>query len=246
MLTLSEAHAVGLVLASPILASFLGTILDRAPKEETLLWSRSRCRSCGEVLAARDLVPICSFLALKGRCRLCKAAIPRELLALELSFVALTAFTVVLISGHELVLGAVLSWSFLTLAWFDVCQGRLPNFITLPLGIGGLAFAAITDMSLSDRVIGAAIGFAIPALAAYAYWICKGHAGLGAGDVKLFSAVGAWLGWETLPFVVLVSSVGALAFLALSGQTASRQPLPFGPFISIAAWAMWVLAQRGA
>src|SRR5260370_26562075 len=114
MLTLSEAQAVGLVVASPILASFLGTILDRVPKEETLLWSRSRCRSCGEVIAARDLVPICSFLALKGRCRLCKAAIPRELLALELSFVALTAFTVALIPGHALVLGAVLSWSFLT------------------------------------------------------------------------------------------------------------------------------------
>jgi leader peptidase (prepilin peptidase) / N-methyltransferase len=245
MLTVFEAESVGLVVTSPFLASFLGTVLDRGPKQETVLWCRSRCRSCRGILAARDLIPICSFLALNGRCRLCGAAIPRQFLALELSFVALTLFTVSLIPARELVPGAALSWSLLTLAWFDLAQGRLPNSLTVPLGLGGLVLAVIADVSLADRGLGAAMGFAIPALAAYAYRMWSGHAGLGMGDIKLLSAVGAWVGWATLPFVVLLSSLSALAFLAFFRQAGSDQPLPFGPFISLAACAIWTWTQRG-
>jgi leader peptidase (prepilin peptidase)/N-methyltransferase len=141
-------------------------------------------------------------------------------------------------------IGAALCWCLLSLSWFDALLGRLPDALTLPLCIGGLVAAVLTGPSWIDRVAGAVSGLALPLLAFWIYRLRKGYDGLGIGDLKLFGAVGAWLGWEVLPFVVLLSSLLAVLYVLLLAAD-PRQSLPFGPFIAVTAWAAWIVMQRG-
>jgi leader peptidase (prepilin peptidase) / N-methyltransferase len=238
-------QAAGLIVASPFVGSFVGTIVDRIPRDESFLWVRSKCRSCGGTLLAHDLVPIGSYLALRGCCRRCGVAIPRELLALELSFVVATIGCVQFVPADNVFAAAILAWFVLALAWCDICHGRLPNLLTLPLGVCGLAWALVVEAPVIDRLLGVSIGFLLPASAASIYRLWRGRDGLGFGDVKLFAALGAWVGWEAVPIILLLSSVIALMFVILSGRMSSTRSLRFGPFIAFAGWATWAWTQGG-
>lgn len=237
--------AAGLVLGA-IVGSFLATLLLRWPKGESAIGGRSHCDGCGATLTARDLVPVLSYLVARGRCRRCGAAIDRRHLAVELAAAAIGLAAVL---AHPLPLALAtmaLGWWLLLAAALDVEHQWLPDALTLPLiPLGLLAAWAGLGPPLFDRLIGAVAGWAVLASIAALYKAMRGRDGLGGGDPKLLAAIGAWLGWAMLPFVLLGAGVsGLLAVLAMRarGQKVDGATrLPLGALMALAAWPMWIL-----
>jgi leader peptidase (prepilin peptidase)/N-methyltransferase len=139
----------------------------------------------------------------------------------------------------------VLGWALLVLAIIDALVFRLPDVLTLPLAVLGLAVTAWTDRSdLLDHAAGAALGFAVLAGIAWLYHWVRGKHGLGLGDAKLAAAAGAWLGALNLPIVVLFAAIGGLVLAGVAairrGQSALAEPVPFGVPLSLAIWLVWL------
>jgi leader peptidase (prepilin peptidase)/N-methyltransferase len=145
-------------------------------------------------------------------------------------------------------LGCVLGWSLLTIGWIDAEHMRLPDALTLPLLLVGLASAVTDPEMLPARVVGAVVGYLAFQGVAWAYRLVRGRAGLGGGDAKLLAVAGAWLGWQPLPLVVLFAALSALAWatwLYLRGQEIGRKTrLPFGPFLALSTWAIWLCSSN--
>jgi len=141
----------------------------------------------------------------------------------------------------RLLLDCAFGWSLLALAWIDWRRMRLPDFLTLPLlGLGLAATLLETPGALLSSVVGALAGYAALRLIDWGYRGLRGREGLGQGDAKLLAAGGAWLGWEALPWVVLLAALLGLA-LALAhrarGAALTRETaLPFGPSLALALW----------
>lgn len=234
------------MLAAPFAGSFLGVLVRRLPRERPDLWGRSACERCGHALSPLELVPLVSYAALRGRCRACGKRIAPAHLAAELAALAVAA--VVAAIGEDIWLGCALGWTLLALAWLDWERFWLPDVLTLPLLLAGLAAAWLVEpWTLTDRAVGAIAGYAAFRALAWLYRRLRRRAGLGEGDAKLLAAGGAWLGWQALPDVVMA---GALLGLALAGVQRLRgrrldgaTPLPFGTALAGAIWAIW-LAQR--
>ena len=239
------ATALGFVLGA-VIGSFLAAILVRWPQGRSVARGRSECDKCGRGIGARDLVPILSYFLIKGRCRHCGGTIDRRLLAIEAggALIGLTA-----IAAHPIpaaVFTAVLGWWLFLLAALDVEHHWLPDRLTLPLIPAGLAVAWIgIGPSLESRLIGAVAGFAVLALLALAYRKLRGREGLGGGDPKLLAAIGAWLGWEQLPFVLLGAGLIGLAVIILmrlrGHAVAATDRLPLGTLMALAAWPIWLV-----
>ena len=137
------------------------------------------------------------------------------------------------------VLSSVILGGLLILASLsDLRTLRIPNTLTFSLVASGLLQGAFYSDQFTARLIGAALGYGILALVGEAYFRLNGREGLGLGDAKLFAGAGAWLGWQALPPVLLIASIGGLLF-ALAGRTGEREPIPFAPFISLATFAIW-------
>ena len=209
---------------------------------------RSRCPTCSAQLSALENVPVLSYLALRGRCRHCKSAIPRRYLLVELG-TSLISVLIVITFGYTLSALAYLifSWCLLTLSLIDLDHYLLPDDITLPLLWLGLLVSAtglgLPEVSLSDSVIGAAAGYLSLWSLFWAFLFATGKEGLGYGDFKLLAALCAWLGWQALlPILLLSSLTGAvigLALIAFGGRERGA-PLPFGPFLAVAGFSMLV------
>jgi leader peptidase (prepilin peptidase) / N-methyltransferase len=141
-------------------------------------------------------------------------------------------------------------WALLVLAAIDIAYFRLPNVLTLPLALVGLVVTyGIDPDQLAGHVFGAAIGFVVFAAIREGYLMMRGTEGLGLGDAKLMAAFGAWLGWQALPSVVLIGSLGGIAVTLLQmlwGQPAQLdRRLPFGAYLSIGAWLVWLYGPIG-
>jgi leader peptidase (prepilin peptidase) / N-methyltransferase len=237
--------AVAMLAAAPFIGSFLGVLALRLPEGRPVAWSRSACANCSHVLAPADLVPIASYLILGGHCRYCHAKIGRFALAIECAAFLVAAWAVVQTSGWVIAATCVFGWMLLLLAVIDWRVQLLPDVITFPLLITGLAvnYVLVQDR-LTDHLIGAIAGFTIFALAALAYRLLRGREGLGLGDAKLLAGIGAWVSWTGLPTVVLWGSifglVVALARAALGGSLKLSDRLPFGTFLAIGGWLVWL------
>jgi leader peptidase (prepilin peptidase)/N-methyltransferase len=207
--------AAGFILGA-IVGSFLAAILIRWPEGRSVMKGRSHCDSCGRTLSPRDLVPILSGSWSGAAAGHCGAAIDRRHLAIEAgaALIGLTA-----IFAHPLpaaIFTAILGWWLFLLAALDVEYQWLPDRLTLPLIPAGLAVAWLgIGPSLEERLIGAAAGFLALALIAFAYRRLRGREGLGGGDPKLLAAIGAWLGWQQLPFVMLGAGLLGLTAVLL-------------------------------
>ena len=213
-----------------------------------LVVPRSACPSCGHAIGAHENIPVLSWLALRGRCSACKARIPARYPLVEVAGALLAALAVLKFGLTPTGIAAsLLLWALLALTFIDFDTQLLPDDITLPLLWGGLLaqilvplFGATTPtftVPLQTAVIGAVAGY----LALWTiYWIFKlvrGKEGMGYGDFKLLAALGAWLGWEILiPIVLLSSVVGAaigILLIVFRGRDHSV-PLAFGPYLAIA------------
>jgi leader peptidase (prepilin peptidase)/N-methyltransferase len=237
--------AFAFVLGAAI-GSFLATILVRWPQGRSVVAGRSACDTCGRTLEARDLVPILSWSLGRGRCRHCGGKIDRRHLAAELGS-AMIGITAILAHPMPLQLvTAVLGWWLFLLAALDVEHEWLPDRLTWPLLIAGLAAGwGGFGVSLEARAIGAVAGFVSLWAIAAAYKAARGREGLGGGDPKLFAALGAWLGWAQLPLVLAGAGLIGLAVLALrrlKGQkVAADDRLPLGALMALAAWPIWIV-----
>jgi leader peptidase (prepilin peptidase)/N-methyltransferase len=233
------------VLVAPFIGSFLGVLVRRLPAEEGFALGRSRCESCGAVLGPAEMVPIASYLALRGRCRHCGATIAARHLWIELAALGIAIWAATLDEGARLWVDCGLGWVLLALGWIDAEHLILPDLLTLPLIPAGLAWAWLEDPdTLLDRAAGAATGYAAFRLIEVTYRRLRGRDGLGEGDAKLLAGAGAWLGWQGLGPVVLTAAVGGL-LTAAGARLAGRKieattQIPFGPFLAGAFWLVWL------
>ena len=228
-----------------IIGSFVGVVVRRLPDGRDIVFGRSACPACGTRLLARDLVPLASWLWLRGKCRHCRAGIGLFYPAVEVAavLVALSAATVA--SGWLLWVSCLFGWTLLALALIDLRAFLLPDALTLPLVPAGLAVAwLMMPDELADRVLGALFGFVAFALVALAYRHWRGREGLGRGDAKLLASLGAWVGWTGLPGVVLLASLMALALALLrrllGSPWSATDRIAFGPYLAAAGWVIWL------
>lgn len=234
-----------LLVAAPLIGSFLGVVIRRLPEGRALVWARSSCESCGAVLRPGELVPLVSWMISRGRCRHCGAVFGWFYPAIELAALAVALIALAVDDAEAAWLDALLGWWLLALAWIDLRRWILPDALTLPLILAGLLAAVAFDPdALAHRAFGAALGYVALRLIAWAYARLRGREGLGQGDAKLLAAGGAWLGAMALPQVILLAAVGGLiaaAALRLSGTPIrAHSALPFGPFLALAIWALWL------
>ena len=222
------------------------TILDlpeagaRAPFN--LVKPDSRCPHCGHAIQWYENIPVVSWLALRGRCSSCSTKISIRYPAIELVSAIMAATVASHIGFGAMLLPALLlSWSLLALTMIDFDTCLLPDQITLPLVWAGLLAALLgwSPVSLADAVVGAAAGY----LSLWSvYWLFKlltGKEGMGYGDFKLLAALGAWLGWQMIPLVILLSSfVGAIVGITLLATKIVQRDegIPFGPYLATAGW----------
>jgi leader peptidase (prepilin peptidase)/N-methyltransferase len=234
------------LLVAPFVGSFLGVLIVRLPSGIPLAMARSACPHCGTRLGPVDMVPLFSFAMLRGRCRHCGGAIGWFHPAVELAALGVAVLAVLDDPDPVRVWATCgLGWTLLALAWIDWTEFLLPDVLTLPLLLAGLALTWLWDPeTLTDHCLAAALAYvAFQALAA-GYRRLRGRDGLGGGDAKLIAAAGAWCGLAALPLIVLGSALtGLLAALglALAGRTVtSTTRIPFGPCIALAFWLAWV------
>lgn len=232
-----------------IVGSFLATVALRWPAGRSALGGRSACDGCGRRLRAVELVPLLSFLAQRGRCRSCGAPIAAAHLAIELAAGLVGAVAFLAHPGAAGGVSALFGWWLLLLAAIDAEHHWLPDRLTLPLLPAGLLAAwAGFGAALQSRAIGALAGFLTLWAIAWLYRAARGREGLGGGDPKLLAALGAWLGWAQLPFVLLGAGLLGLAAVAarrLRGEAVSgADRLPLGTLMALAAWPIWLVTLR--
>ncbi len=226
---------------------FLGT--DSGTKSEdvnstepyNLIVPRSRCPSCNTLITAAQNVPVLSYLMLKGKCGNCNAHISVQYPLIELVTMILSMVVAYKLGfGWQSVAGIIITWALVALSTIDLKHTLLPDNITLPLlWMGLLASLVPVFVEPQTAIVGAAAGY----LSLWSvYWLFKlvtGKEGMGYGDFKLLAMFGAWLGWESLPTIILLSSVvGALvgvSLIVVRGRDRNI-PIPFGPYLAAAGW----------
>jgi leader peptidase (prepilin peptidase)/N-methyltransferase len=244
-----------------MIGSFLNVVIHRLPKmmqrefdnyvaqesgkpephadRYNLVVPRSACPHCGHRISAIENVPVFSYLALRGKCVACKAPISSRYPAVEMLTGALSAFLIWRFgTGWNGLASLVFVYLLIAMTFIDADTQLLPDDLTYPLLWAGLLVNLHNVfVPLPDAVIGAAAGY----LCLWAvYWLFKlitGKEGMGYGDFKLLAALGAWLGWQMLPVIILLSSlVGALVgiSLILFAKHGRNNPIPFGPYLAAA------------
>ncbi len=211
------------------------------PVHETLSLARprSRCPQCGHWITALENVPVVSWLLLHGRCRGCGARIPLRYPLTESLTGLLFAFAAWHFGLTPAGLGAlILISALIALTGIDFDTQLLPDDITLPLLWAGLSFNAFSVYTdLRSAVIGAMAGYLSLWAVYWSFKLTTGKEGMGYGDFKLLAALGAWLGWQMLPLIILLSSfVGATVGVALLvfARHGRNVPIPFGPYLAAA------------
>ena len=211
-----------------------------------LVAPRSRCPACGHTITAMQNIPVISYLVLGGKCGSCQAPISRRYPLIELLTAVMTAIVAWRFGiGWEAAAAILMTWTLIAISVIDIDHQIIPDSISLPLIWAGLF------LSLFHESVGAEILFIDPrtaiagGLAGYpSLWsiyhlfrLLTGKEGMGYGDFKLLAALGAWLGWQLLPLIILLSAfVGAIvgvALIAFKRQTRSV-PIPLGPYLAAA------------
>ena len=213
-----------------------------ASERYNLLTPPSRCPSCAAPIRAVQNIPVVSWLALRGRCAACRAPISVRYPAVEL-LAAILGIVVAARFGYSaaLVPALAFTWALVALAAIDLDTQLLPDDITLPLLWAGLlvnAFGVFVD--LRSAVVGAAAGYLVLWSVYWAFKLIVGKEGMGYGDFKLLAAIGAWGGWQVLPFAVLVAAglgaiIGSVGLLLAKRGIDTR--IPFGPFLAVGGFA---------
>ncbi|MEQ8202142.1 MAG: prepilin peptidase [Syntrophomonadaceae bacterium] len=230
------------LIASLLIGSFLNVVIHRMPRRESLLGPGSHCPQCGNRLTARDLVPLASYLCLGGRCRYCGQPIRLRYPLVEL--ITAASFLIIYVqwgAGWQTVAGWVFTSFLIAAAFIDIENGIIPDRLTYPGMLAGLALSLVT-IGLKSALFG---------LLAYGSFLLVtaliSRGGMGGGDVKMGAAVGAFLGFPAALLALFLSSLlgGVWAAVLLAGKKATRKSaIKFGPFLALGAWLVLVYGQR--
>lgn len=236
--------ALGGTIAGLVAGSFLATLVIRWPAGRGL-GGRSACDGCGRSLTSRDLVPVFSAILFRGKCRTCGAQIDWRHTAIETGAAIVGLVAMVVQPGLEGVASAFFGWQLLALAALDAEHYWLPDWLTGVLALTGLVFGlAGIGVDLPSRLIGGVAGFGSLFAIAWIYRKVRGRDGMGGGDPKLLGAIGCWLGWQSLPYVLVGASViglcVVLAFAARGRDVAATTRLPLGSLMAVAAFSIWL------
>ncbi|MEH6609480.1 MAG: A24 family peptidase [Halioglobus sp.] len=215
----------------------------------TLSTPNSHCPHCKSPVKPWQNIPVISYLMLGGKCGNCEAPISIRYPIVEISTAALTVILGYHFGASWALLAAMLfTWSLIALTMIDVDHQLLPDDITLPLLWLGLLINIFgTFATLQDAVIGAIFGYLILWAVYWLFKLLTGKEGMGYGDFKLLAALGAWLGWQALPIIILLSSlVGAVVGVALMiiKRRGKEIPIPFGPYLAAAGWISLVWGEQ--
>ena len=241
--------------------SFLNVVIHRLPKMMEQEWQaqcaelrgepastaanlslakpRSRCPDCGHQITSMENIPVLSYLLLKGKCAGCGTSISARYPIIEVFTAVLSAYAAWHFGPTLQTVGALLLlWFLIALAAIDFDTQLLPDAITLPLLWLGLVFNLMdTYVDLPAAVVGAMAGYLALWTVFWLFKLATGKEGMGYGDFKLLAALGAWLGWQMLPTIILLSSVvGAVVGITLIvvARRGRNIPIPFGPYLAAA------------
>jgi len=209
----------------------------------------SRCPGCDAAIKPYQNIPVISYCFLKGKCANCKTHISLRYPIIE----AFTGFMSGIVAWHfgysvEMLFALLLTWSLITLSFIDIDHQLLPDSITLPLVWLGLflsLFSIYTDTHTS--IIGAIAGYLSLWTVFHLFKLATGKEGMGYGDFKLLAVFGAWLGWQYLPIIILLSSlVGAVigVSMVIIVKKDHNIPIPFGPYLAAAGWLALIWGEQ--
>ena len=217
--------------------------MEQEPEQSpfNLAVPQSRCPHCNHPIKPWQNIPVISYIFLQGKCANCNAPISLRYPLIE----AFTGLCSAVVAWHfgfslEMLFALLLTWSLIALSFIDIDHQLLPDSITLPLIWLGLflsLFNIFTDAHAS--IIGAIAGYLSLWSIYHLFKLATGKEGMGYGDFKLLALFGAWLGWQYLPLIILLSSlVGAVIGISLIilGKQDKNKPIPFGPYLAAAGW----------
>lgn len=214
-----------------------------------LVTPRSKCPHCGHPISALENIPVLSFLIQQGKCTDCKKPISKRYPVIE----AITGILSAIVAWHfgfgwPAMGGLLLTWALIALTCIDIDHQLLPDNITLPLLWTGILFNLFGNYTtLEASIIGAMAGYLSLWLVYHIFRLVTGKEGMGYGDFKLLAALGAWMGWSSLPMIILLSSlVGAIIGISLIAirKHESQVPIPFGPYLAAAGWLAFIWGDK--
>lgn len=221
-----------------------------------LIVPRSRCPSCGAKITAVQNIPVLSYLWLRGKCGNCRAPISARYPSIEL----LTAVASALVGwrfgfGWEAAAAVLMTWALIAVSFIDIDHQIIPDSISLPMIWIGLTLSLFHPFSGADTlfidprtsIVGALAGYLSLWSVYHLFRLVTGKEGMGYGDFKLLAALGAWLGWQLLPMIILLSAVvGALIGISLIvfRRHDRNVPIPFGPYLAAAGWIAMLYGSR--
>lgn len=222
-----------------------------AQEEQAVTLSKpvSTCPKCQHKIRAWENIPVISYLFLKGKCSQCHTAISIQYPLIEI-LTAVLSLTVAVKFGvtWQTVFGLILTWSLITMSVIDLHKLILPDNITLPILWLGLLISLFNIfIDPTNSIIGAIAGYMILWTIFQAFKLLTGKEGMGFGDFKLLALFGAWLGWELLPLLIILSSASGaiigITMIAFNKQKRNTQ-IPFGPYLAIAGWICLIWGQQ--
>lgn len=224
-----------------IINNYRHEITVKLPSPFNLALPQSHCPKCKHSLKWWENIPLFSYILLKGHCSYCKNSISIQYPLVELLSLIISTYLAINYGiSFKLIAALILCWYLLSMSLIDISEHILPDILTISLLWLGLLFnlnGLFTD--ISSAVIGAVSGYLFLWIIAKSYHQMTGKEGLGLGDCKLLAALGAWLGWQLIPFVVLIASITGCIFgivLISLGKISRRTPIPFGPFLAMAGF----------
>lgn len=243
------------VLSGAAIGSFIGTALVRMPDERSVLTGRSACDACAAPISVRDLVPLVSWLALRGKCRKCGAAIGLWQVGCELAGAMIGGASVLLAPAGLALAAMVLGWQLLLLAAIDARHLWLPRSLTALLAVSGTGFVLLRAWQADSllpvwtALAGGALGFVMLWGVARGYRLLRGRDGMGEGDPPLLGAMGLWIGpMGVIGAVIGASLLGlaaALLMLLARKPVAGDTALPLGTLLAAAGWTIFLVSGWG-
>ncbi|MEE8575567.1 MAG: prepilin peptidase [Thermodesulfobacteriota bacterium] len=233
------------------IGSFLNVCIYRIPEKQSIVFPPSACPECKTPIRWFDNIPIISYLILAGKCRVCKTRISIKYLLIE-ALTGLLALAIYFVYGlsPDFLIYFSFTCVLIVISFIDLKYQIIPDKISLPaIPLGFAASFVLADITYVDSLIGIAAGGGVLIAVTVGFLLITGKEGMGGGDVKLLAMIGAFLGWKSVVYVLIVSSfVGAVIgviYLSMAGKEKS-DPIPFGPFLALGAlsylfFGQWVI-----
>lgn len=223
-----------------VIGSFLNVVILRLPESgQSIVYPASHCPGCKEALRWYDNIPILSYIFLRGRCRSCQQHVSWQYPVVEMLAAVLAVMLWFFYPWQIFLIRYIFACALLVIIWIDIRHQIVPDLITIPGIVLGFCLAFFNPILYwYDSALGIILGGGVLYLVALFYYLLTKRQGMGGGDIKFLAMIGSFLGWQSLPFVVFVSSLmGSLVGLfAMAKQKKGGQTvIPYGPFLAVAA-----------